>query len=535
MASIIDTKKNEANSESNETVYDGIPSGFTWSSQATHITRLYRGIETALSRNGRGFDNLYIRKHGSSRWYIASSKGSKSTPDVLFWFFYDAYGFKSYVYVGWEKLKTEEFIKSTPNEQDSVLSSRRNPDVSIMWKKERSPDVIGSALLSMDRSVVDGAIDAVKSKLLKYAKDAEITERNLYRIATLIKQLTEIGTTAAKSLAKQLEDSFKENSLVTILKDMADENGRRAPRYIRALRRAGATWTELDSIEKSLRAGKQIRESERRVNQQSAVDNWYATMMRYIEDGHYELTAWCLIMIGRFDANLSKPPYRPFLDRHREDIVVSMLKAMAGGDADPANYSNKEQKEMLAGARKLGLTWPEIDSMEKSIYAGEPKRIGESDDAVGYPASAVMDRLAAGDKLGLYHGMQDLRYDGVRDSIIAGSLMRYDQEIANWMGKLLGGNPTSEQVKQIINFMMMTSGSPQDSWSHVKSEIESNRDIIIKHLLREYLDLTREQSWPALKMSKLKGRLHLIKDAGYHWPEIDSIEKSMDSRKNSAW
>ena len=105
---------------------------------------------------------------------------------------------------------------------------------------------------------------------------------------------------------------------------------------------------------------------ELRVNQQSAVDTWYRRLYTDLEAGYHDTLAWSLVMMGRADAQLSRPAYRTFFNRYKDELLKAILTMIANKD-DELRYSEREQKEMIVGVRKLGLDWPELDIIERSI------------------------------------------------------------------------------------------------------------------------------------------------------------------------
>jgi hypothetical protein len=153
-----------------------------------------------------------------------------------------------------------------------------------------------------------------------------------------------------KGLLINMRRGYQQTRPVTVLKKLAD-------------------WPELDIILHSLEHDKKIDESERRVNQQSAVDTWYHRLINDLEHDYHDTIAWSLIMMGRADARLSQPSNKTFLDRHKGQLLKRMLIAVANRD-DQLSYSDRELREMMLGVRKLGLDWPEFDVIEKSLGIG---------------------------------------------------------------------------------------------------------------------------------------------------------------------
>lgn len=137
-------------------------------------------------------------------------------------------------------------------------------------------------------------------------------------------------------------------------------------------------WPELDIMLRSLIVGR-LAESNLRINQQNAVDTWYRRLYNDLEQEYHDMLAWCLIMMGGADAQLSQPPYKTFFNRHKDTLLKSILTVVANMD-DQITYSDREVRDMMLGVRKLGLDWPEIDVIERSLRSD--KIIKESDGAV---------------------------------------------------------------------------------------------------------------------------------------------------------
>lgn len=135
---------------------------------------------------------------------------------------------------------------------------------------------------------------------------------------------------------------------------------------------------------------------EPRMNQQSAVDVWYRRLYNDLEVGYHDTLAWSLVMMGRADAQLSRPAYKTFFNRYKDELMKAILTMIANKD-DELRYSEREQKEMIAGVRKLGLDWLELDVIERSLNAS--KKIDET------VSNAFVSRMAD-----LFHGDNPMAY-----------------------------------------------------------------------------------------------------------------------------
>ena len=145
--------------------------------------------------------------------------------------------------------------------------------------------------------------------------------------------------------------------------------------HLDQLAEIGVDWKELEiikrSVNKELDRIHGIDES-LRVNQQAAVNTWYDRFIENIKNNYHAELSWNLIMMGRLTAAVSVPMQTPVVNKHKHAIVKAMLEAISNLNPDAANnfnYSDREQKEMLVGARKLDVAWPELDIMERSVNA----------------------------------------------------------------------------------------------------------------------------------------------------------------------
>lgn len=102
------------------------------------------------------------------------------------------------------------------------------------------------------------------------------------------------------------------------------------------------------------------------VNQQSAVNTWYLRLVNNLETKYHFELAWNLIMMGRATASINVDINKPFLQQHKTEILRAMLISIANKDPD-LNYSDRELQELVIGARKLGMDWPELDVIEDSV------------------------------------------------------------------------------------------------------------------------------------------------------------------------
>lgn len=425
---IIDAKRKEADVLGAETVYDGPPDGHKFSSQATFLTSQQRNTLSALTRVGRSYDNLYIRKNGSERWHLFSSRGKDGQPPVLFYFWYNNYGYKSFVYVSWNKIKTNEFLAMPAVERDQLLTTTLPIDISSIWKKDRAIDNIGFALESMPRQAVDGAIAAIAKKLKTNVSGMDINHVNISRIASLIGSLGNIGTSAAINLSAEIGDAFKKSTMVSLLKAMKGDEGAMPhwliPRAIDTLRFNGINWPELDTISRSLKADGEnrnigesddwitpihnqvIRHAERELLH-DVPDGNYWTISRVIQDlkasdvptemtvrllNKYKqdimdmqekllademvgVQAGLSNMVALLSVGIDWAELRRFIEDNKTSIMRTTLWDIAHSNEDM--YQNDGMPILYGDLVKIGVNWPEMAVIKRSVDSSKQKIIGE--------------------------------------------------------------------------------------------------------------------------------------------------------------
>lgn len=233
-----------------DVVYDGDPSNYEW--RASTIKNNFDQLNSLLGKLGRKFERLLITKDGNKRYFIASSSG---TPEVLYYFQYDAYGHNTSVYIDWLRIKTPEFLALPQDEQIKLLSTVVHPDPAAIWKKERAIEVIGAALEGMDKATVDKTVDSLGSKFLAAISKFECDSVSIHKLAEFVRSLDKIDTPKTKKLADLAVQAFKKKVMVDLLTEIKEM--RFGPmsivRQIILLKRSGFDWAELDTMLKSLK------------------------------------------------------------------------------------------------------------------------------------------------------------------------------------------------------------------------------------------------------------------------------------------
>lgn len=255
------------------------------------------------------------------------------------------------------------------------------------------------------------------------------------------------------------------------------------PHMYQALRVLKVTWPELDIIGKSIGADAKLRETTP-VDEMAATREgvWLDDLLHWLKEETVDLNliAWSLVMIGREGRDQNLAELKPFLERNKTPIIKSMLKAIAKALARDSGirWNNREIQELVRGAQLLGLEWPEIDLMAKSILA--PKKVDEADLQVAQGAwFRTFLRIVNNYPVDL---------DGVAWSLLQ---MGRDQK-----------NPvTAEHSK----------------W------IEQKKDTIVTAMLRAIALKTGA----VFNQIELKQMIRGARELGVDWPELDVMERSV--------
>lgn len=231
-----------------EVLYDGDPRDYKW--RAKTIKAFVDMVEEPLRASGRRFDSLLIVKDPPERWFLATSRGA---PEVIAYFYYNAGGAQSFIYVDHLRVKPQDFADLPGPEKVKLLSTQIPMDPAMVWQKERSLDLIGSALESMPKDAVDAAISNMRTKLLAAVGRMEPLRSNITKMGLFVRSLTNIGTAGSIGLAKEAMEAFKTAMIKFILTAIKESGSltRSTARYVELLK-THFDWPELDVIEKSL-------------------------------------------------------------------------------------------------------------------------------------------------------------------------------------------------------------------------------------------------------------------------------------------
>ena len=172
-------------------------------------------------------------------------------------------------------------------------------------------------------------------------------------------------------LMTMLEDN-KSIVLKSMLSAIKSDDAEEMARWPQVFRDLGLNWPELDIIQRSLDASQQVTEDDSNSNYN------YDRFIAAIDDdseGSEENVAYWLYQVGYEDHTI---PYKKnfWSYTERDKVIRSLLLAIKNSTAwefDDDNIS----KMVYALKDKLGLDWPELAIIERSLYTGKPREIDE--------------------------------------------------------------------------------------------------------------------------------------------------------------
>jgi hypothetical protein len=396
-------------------------------------------------------------------------------------------------------------------------------------------------------------IKPVLIKRIKYylseintARKADILVTELERLGVKWPELYTVARIKRKALIVQMLKVLKSGNFWNTS----------IPGALRILRRLGAQWPELDIIERSVAADKKLKD----VGQLD--ESWagiYANELYYLlkqvgvshpgsglaMERHLDTKRNEILEMLARHANehwddifnmvrtLRKmaalafhsrdwPQLTEIVNRHKSKVVRMLLEMIKAGE-----WRVEDVQDQLEHLRQLRVDWPELDIIERSIKA----EINEGSSLYDWPASAVMNRIHQDQMTALYSGVQDLRYKGVKDSIIISALEPHDSAIAQWANKQLSQYPSNEKlIFSVIRLLEMGGNFP----NLVKS-LGQHKLSFIKYLLILYKKTVNELNEPYIStdLNKLGSRIQKIQAAGINWPELDSILLSIQGYNNN--
>lgn len=206
----------------------------------------------------------------------------------------------------------------------------------------------------------------------------------------------------------------------------------------------------------------------------------------------------------------------------KTEIIRNLLESMKEG------YNELVGNDLVL-LKKLGLDWPELGIIEKSIRADTS--IAEDSQEVGYPASEIIDRIrATTDRsiLAIYHGLQAMSYEGIGPRAQNQIIEPYGKEISDYWDEMLSNNPRNPKVIE-QGLKLLSIGI---RWPELRAALEKNKGSILWYILSRVKDSVEQNTYVGRLVAKTV--IESLRDIGVNWPEFNSILKSIDTPKRVA-
>ena len=257
--------------------------------------------------------------------------------------------------------------------------------------------------------------------------------------------------------------------------------------------------------------------------EQDQVNRTYSNLIKDLENEQYDDIVIWLYDIGRRYPEITAPIYdhqRRIMRQNKSEIIRSMLQAIK----DPIavdHWDENELSDMIDGARKIGLDWPELDIMERSIRS----QLNTVDEASNFAKPDPLLKM-----------LEDYLKHGTISSA-AELLQRHDLKVQH--------NP--ELTKLLFAYRDVIKRSIarniQQQYYGAALEIATNilstginwpwlRDMVAavpkEDIIRKLLTRIREPGmFGGSDYSFVRHAIKHINRFGYDWPELDIIMKSL--------
>jgi Nucleotidyltransferase domain len=318
-------------------------------------------------------------------------------------------------------------------------------------------------------------------------------------------------------------------SLLTMIRDNTTSDvAYMMPQLLMGLKKLSVTWPELDVIERSLRANKDIDESDH----EDEEDMEALEMMLRHGYGGAVLTelGFNMPIRGR------EEQIRALLQAHKPLIVrtlLEMLRDMSDSDdADDLDYNFEHIFPVLHG---LGLGWPELGVIERSWENDRMARSNREYDAnddmewldeaikgQGWLIRSVADTLKreldSHSDINIGYTLQRL---GMCDSTEVGDgLAPLAGDFADMFQRFVDRNSIGTGFETLNRLLMYT----DRTYPQLTQVIDANKTEIMRYLLR----LVRDNPY-----NGAKDQIHLLRYLGADWPEFKVITRSQSASKGA--
>lgn len=246
------------------------------------------------------------------------------------------------------------------------------------------------------------------------------------------------------------------------------------PVYLRTLQDLGADWPELQIILRSITQDKNTHELDETTDM---TNHGVSMIIDGLEEHNFDLIPYALAIIG---AQGHRPTYGfvPAFNENKTEIIRAMLYAIK----DPDSYDlwfDGALPYMIKGARMLGLTWDELNKIERSV--GSVDELNESQNA-------------------------STRYNlnGLINSI------------------------ETDELREAVLFLS------QLSWANKLPDMSTELAPHVRSIVKAMLEFLKYEEPDAEPVDTVRDCLEALKKMNIHNKEIDIIDRSLSIGKQDA-
>lgn len=241
-----------------------------------------------------------------------------------------------------------------------------------------------------------------------------------------------------------------------------------------------------------------------------------------IESGDFDIIPWHLHQLNYHPGSVI-PDLSRLFDQHKPEILKEILMVIK--DPEIASIEPEDLEGMIDSLKLLGVDWPEIAIIEKSISAGLPGLNESWGDSEWRRSHQLAVFFSNEDLFPKEYTLSDSKPDmnqhliAIKDRV----LRSIDSELKFW-------DRSGSSVTKLLSFMAAVKwGMKGELWPELDAILEKNRQLIIKTLLV----MTKEHLTVDFDVSVYWGKpAAVIEDATYlkpEWPELNAIAKSLSN------
>lgn len=340
--------------------------------------------------------------------------------------------------------------------------------------------------------------------------------------------------------------------------------------FIYMLKATGVTWPELDAIQRSGEGSLQLNESavdfDHQINKfvnelrkfrsyalidlmdsahhwqnggatdadllkiintpevTAAIKLWLSRVLAKPSDADMDILIHTLNLLTKIGVRWHKGDDNPFKD-HKAEVIRSLLNRVKECD----HYTRQFIIQELESLQLLGIDWPELDIIMKSVEADtqldESPKYGLKDlDPITHTFMRNMvERLKDHQPFALTHTIVYLRDRGYTFDYINAALETKKADILKFFEHTLTDENDTNNVYNLVD-QMDTLRMNGVKWPELTEYLEKYKATIIKDMLYNFR---------ADNLDGIESMLGLLKRAHVKWPELRSISKSLQAAQKT--